>query len=355
MHNVDRNGMYMKKIVFNSCYIEITSKCNLKCLHCYNDSNTNLHFLDFDILRKTFKSLKDLGVSVISISGGEPLLHPSFKKIIEYNDELGITTDITTNGTMLHILNDDIIKKINKIQISLDGSTKETQDTIRGQNCYELIINNIKGLIKKDPDISKKLSLKMVINKLNKDEIKSYIDLAKKLSITDIRFSFMLLTGRALHNEELSLSIEEKLEIMQLVNDISKDNEKLLISQLGTTDVCPYTKDDNEIVFNTRIDYKGDVYPCQSISHEKYCFGNINTQELESILSYDKIVAFLDEMKERQKHIKNCQKCVWSCQCKGGCVGTSFFKGKIFETDQDCLLRKRIYNNAIKSKIREKV
>ena len=344
----------MKKIVFNSSYIEITSKCNLKCLHCYNDSNTNLYFLQYDILKKAFKSLKDMGISIVSISGGEPLLHPDFKRIVDYNYELGILTDLTSNGTMLHILDSDIIKKINKIQISLDGATKETQHEIRGKGSYDPVINNIKRLIKRYPDISQKLSLKMVINKLNKDEIKSYIDLAKELSIADIRFSFMLMTGRALNIEDLSLSIEEKMETIRLVNDLSNNNN-LLISQLGTTDVCPYTNDENEIVFNTRIDYKGDVYPCQSISHEKYCFGNINTQEIESILAYDKIVAFLDEMRERQKNIKSCQKCVWSCQCKGGCVGTSFFKGKLFETDQDCLLRKRIYNNAIKNKIRENV
>lgn len=334
---------------FPSCYFEINSTCNLNCIHCYNDSNgENRIVVSFEIIKNVIDELKKKEVKILSLSGGEPILHPDFEKIVKYTNDLDIDVHVATNGILLNIVNLDILKALKSIQISLDGACEKTHEKIRNKKgCFQKVIDNILYLNKVYPQINEKLSLKMVINKLNKEEILDYINLAKSLSIKDVRLSFMVLTGRAENNNEINLSYDEKLSLIKDVNNEIPNHPSMNISSLGTTDVCPFTTEKEEVTFGIRIDYNGDVYPCQTISDKKFSFGNINENNISNILTDKKLSEFLYEMRERQKYIQKCGKCVWKKQCNGGCVGTSFKDGKCYEVDADCSLRKTMYNNAI--------
>jgi len=336
---------------FPSCYFEITAMCNLNCIHCYNDSGKKkCSNLNLKTIKKAIDGLKERGVKILSLSGGEPLLNPDFASIVNYSNDIGFDVHIATNGTLLDKLDSNILNK----QISLDGASEKTHEKIRNtKGCFKKTINNILYLNKTYPQINEKLSLKLVINKLNKDELSNYIDLAKSLSIKDIRFSFMILTGRAEYNDEINLSCDEKIEIIKFINNEIPNHPSMNISTLGTTDICPYTKEKEEMTFGTRIDFNGDVFPCQSISDKKFCFGNIREESMSEILSNDKLSEFLCEMRDRQKHIYKCEKCVWKKQCNGGCVGTSFKNNNYYEIDADCLLRKKLYNNAIINEVKK--
>lgn len=64
------------KYRLDGCYIELTSRCNLRCKHCYNDSGE----LKEEISEQAFQNIlncydRDIE-PYISFSGGEPLLHP---------------------------------------------------------------------------------------------------------------------------------------------------------------------------------------------------------------------------------------------------------------------------------------
>ena len=59
----------------DGAYIEITSKCNMKCKQCYNDSEQrNNKFVTREEYVRTMKALVEHGCKIIVISGGEPLL-----------------------------------------------------------------------------------------------------------------------------------------------------------------------------------------------------------------------------------------------------------------------------------------
>ena len=76
----------------------ITNKCNCKCvmcdMHAMEPAQISLadakNVLDF-LARKRFL--------IVYITGGEPTLHPNITEIVEYANELGLVTTMTTNGT----------------------------------------------------------------------------------------------------------------------------------------------------------------------------------------------------------------------------------------------------------------
>ena len=66
--------------------LEITTKCNLNCLHCYNRENKNLDMPYQDIV-KCINFANENIINTFTISGGEACLHPQFKEICAYLKE----------------------------------------------------------------------------------------------------------------------------------------------------------------------------------------------------------------------------------------------------------------------------
>lgn len=95
-------------------------------------------------------------VSTVTICGrGEPLLHNNLCEMIRYASDRGLTTIISTNGT---ILNENIAKNLinsglSVISFSSDGYNKETYDTIRVGSRFDKALNNILQFIKLKNDM----------------------------------------------------------------------------------------------------------------------------------------------------------------------------------------------------------
>ena len=119
--------------------IKLTHNCNLKCKHCpfWKKERRNIPFLT---AKKSFMKLYKLGVRILIIEGGEPLLWKEnahdIHNIIDEANKLFYCTGITTNGTLPIDVNTKIV------WVSIDG-LKDTHDYIRGKS-FDKIISNIK-------------------------------------------------------------------------------------------------------------------------------------------------------------------------------------------------------------------
>src|SRR5512139_3132120 len=79
--------------------VEITSRCNLACLHCFNRSGAGstqeLSLADSVYL---FDQMQTWGNTEVRISGGEPTLHPDFPAIVDATVKRGLRVSLNTNG-----------------------------------------------------------------------------------------------------------------------------------------------------------------------------------------------------------------------------------------------------------------
>jgi len=96
-----------------------------------------------------------LGIPELVLTGGEPFLHKDIFEVIEYAKLCGRTVVMITNGFYGEdILQKVIASKADHFQISLDGSTKDIYDLIRGvPGSFDLVISNIKKLLKSDKNV----------------------------------------------------------------------------------------------------------------------------------------------------------------------------------------------------------
>ena len=97
-------------------------RCNLSCTYC-NEFDDFSKPVPIEQMLQRVDQLGDLGTSVITISGGEPMLHPQLDEIIQHMGRRRIVSGLITNG---YLLTADRIQKLNRaglewLQISIDN------------------------------------------------------------------------------------------------------------------------------------------------------------------------------------------------------------------------------------------
>ncbi|TKJ17351.1 hypothetical protein CEE44_02340 [Candidatus Woesearchaeota archaeon B3_Woes] len=161
------------KVPLRVTYI-VTNSCNLRCKYCYADSFSKKSDMNTCQVKNMMKEFKDLGTKIWKFGGGEPLIRNDIEDLIEYGRKLGFIISIDTNGTLtskkIHIL-----KKVDNVQISIDGP-KKIHDAIRGEGVFNKCIESINILNK----IGIKPMINCVISDKNIDYIEEMVLLAKK-------------------------------------------------------------------------------------------------------------------------------------------------------------------------------
>ena len=97
-------------------------RCNLACGYCNEYDHTSSP-VPLDIIKRRLDKLADLGTSIVTISGGEPMMHPELDDIIHHIRQRGMIAGLISNG---YYFTPERIKRLNKaglehLQISIDN------------------------------------------------------------------------------------------------------------------------------------------------------------------------------------------------------------------------------------------
>jgi radical SAM protein with 4Fe4S-binding SPASM domain len=167
--------------------IDLTHRCNLKCIHCYLDpqdrkGKERQEELSTEEILSILDEITDAGCLYLLITGGEPLLRRDFVQIYRRAKENGLLVTIFTNGTLIsnRILDlfDDLPPKA--IEISLYGATAETYEGITGiEGSYEWCLESIHKLL----DHGLNLRIKTILMSANQHEFYEMEQIAKDLRI----------------------------------------------------------------------------------------------------------------------------------------------------------------------------
>lgn len=109
-----------------------TRRCNLTCLHCYSSSGPTVSATTpLEMLVAALDDAAALGYSVLSVSGGEPLLYKPLLELLDHARSLGMRTTVTTNGLLLTERRlGELTGRVDVMAISVDGRP-ETHDVMR--------------------------------------------------------------------------------------------------------------------------------------------------------------------------------------------------------------------------------
>ena len=116
MVEMDENKDNMTYYPLKHLHIEITMECNERCIHCYlpNKLKSKGDQLSFSDFCKIVDEFVTLGGDDITLSGGEPLKHPDFIKMLDYCNSKNLVINILSNLTLM---NDELIAKLRDYNI----------------------------------------------------------------------------------------------------------------------------------------------------------------------------------------------------------------------------------------------
>ena len=177
--------------------IENVSRCNFRCTMC-QVSDYDKGKRAGDMSMEDFAQLIDeqYGLVEIKLNGiGEPLMQgDQFFEMIEYARAKNIWVRVITNASLLHLR--DNYKKlvdsdVNEIQISIDGSDKETFEKIRRGSRFERVVENCK-LINDYAKTKGVIITKMwtVVQSANVHQLSDLVQLAARVGFTIQVFCF---------------------------------------------------------------------------------------------------------------------------------------------------------------------
>ena len=113
--------------MYSRIYVEIGNACNKNCSFCHGTSRKK-RLMSFDEFKLTLDKIRHLTDYIYFHLMGEPLLHPLLLQFIEYANARGYKCAITTNGTLLEKLGDELVKSgVYKVNISLHGFEDEAE------------------------------------------------------------------------------------------------------------------------------------------------------------------------------------------------------------------------------------
>jgi len=301
-----------------SLELELSRKCNLRCIYCYAGSGEPLtHELNFEQICNVIEQAKELGAKkIIILGGGEPLLYPKLLELIEFIHKKILNIALFTNATLL---TKDIAQEFYKfnveVAIKLNSFNAKIQDMLAGKtNTFPLIMRGLKSLIQAGyPDNNHKLGVETIICRQNYKEIPKIWRWARKNSITPY-IEIMTLQGRAKQHRELEVSKEE---IEMLFNQLARiDNVEFnrywIVHPPLVASHCARHE------YSCTVAANGDVYPCPGVD---IAVGNIKQLPLKTILKNSPIIQDLRNIRENIKG--KCSKCELKYRCYG-CRGHAY-------------------------------
>jgi mycofactocin biosynthetic radical S-adenosylmethionine protein MftC len=314
---------------------EVTSACNYACRHCLSaalgqDGSSDL---DHEQCRSVVDELAEIGVFQVNFGGGEPFLRADFMDLLEYAQTRGITTCVSTNGSLVTY---ETARRLAAmpllyLQVSLDGATAATNDAIRGAGSYERALDAVRLLAGQG---LRGFSVNLVVTRLNFAELDAFCDLAESHG-AKARLSRLRPAGAArevwsdyrLRKDELTALSEflgRRPDV--LTGDsffpLAPDSRaKLGLNICGAAGMtCAIAPD-------------GGVYPCAFLNEPVFLAGNLLERPLLDIYRRSPVFE-----RFRALEAAACADCERLSLCHGGCPAVAYYVTSAIDApDPECL------------------
>lgn len=178
-----------------SIAIEPTTACNLRCPECPSGLRSftrETGNLKMDFFRRLIDELHPHTFYLTFYFQGEPYINPNFLEMVKYAADKKIYTATSTNG---HFLNDanaraTIESGLDRIIISIDGTTQETYEAYRKSGKLENVLQGTRNLVKWKRELKSKtphIIFQFLVVAPNEHQIPEVYALAKELGVDEVK------------------------------------------------------------------------------------------------------------------------------------------------------------------------
>lgn len=327
-----------------SIYFYLTKVCNLKCRHCwiapeFSNKPDLGEFLSYVTFDSVIEQAIPLGLREVKLTGGEPLLHPEFLRILQSVKKHGLGLHIETNGVLCTEEVACAIREASSkvsISVSMDGADAKSHEWIRGvSGSFDAALEGIGNLI----SAGLKPQLIFSLAKSNMNQIEPFIKLAEKLGAGSVKFNPIQPTGRGneLHQCLETLSIGELIEVGNWIeNEIAT---KVKVRVFFTQPLAFHSLSRMFSCHGNGCQVCGILEIIGVLADGSYSlcgigervpeliFGNALQDSISTVWSKSTV---LNEIREGMPHELEgiCGICLMKALCKGSCLAQNYYRSQ---------------------------
>lgn len=331
-----------EKRKLKSATVEINTTCNFRCIHCYNQ-DLKPCIMNLELFKKVINQLVLNGCQVVTLTGGEILLHPNFAEMYKYCFSKGLRVTLFTNGYFidkyLDLLNNH---KPKKIEISLYGSSNEIYKKICGiADGFDVVYRNVCLVLENKLN----LVLKTIVMEQNVLDFQNIQSLCYKIGVP-FKFDINILKSKNFTNDQTQQrlcrhykSFMDTIAQYRLNNWKTYEKKYEEIKENGLLYKCYAGRK------NLFISAHGGVRICNFAEFSEKSLLDMELSEIWK--SFEKFV----NLKEDKN--SECYKCKYKVYCSNCPVSTYMDKGTdgttVLPVEQNCRGAKYIFDAVTKN------
>ncbi len=226
-----REKLYRKPFL-RSLFLELTTRCNERCLHCGSSCGDIVREeLSPEQYREFLTKIKsDFGTANprICLTGGEPLMRRDFFEIAQMIHELGFRWGMTSNATLIDKAAAEKLERfgMRTISVSVDGLRESHDSFRRTPGGWDAAMRGIQNLI--DRRAFQDVQITTVVHKGNIDELEQMYQLLLGVDIDSWRVINIDPIGRAKLHPELLLDAADYRRMFDFIAEKRREGMPVL-------------------------------------------------------------------------------------------------------------------------------
>ncbi|UCG36163.1 MAG: radical SAM protein [Candidatus Bathyarchaeota archaeon] len=300
--------------------LALTFRCQNNCVHCYAGGPRETAELATEKWEKVIDRLGDLGIFIVTFTGGEPTLLEDLPKLLKYSQDKGIVTGLITNGRRLK--DKKYVKLLEEsgldfVQVTLESHKPSVHDKITGsEGSWKETVAGIRNALQTQIYVTTNTTL----NRHNASGFLETIDYIKKLGVAAFGCNSLIYSGKAIGLKgEFALSTETLRSLLpKIVEKAEQINLRFLwytptqYCRLDPVKLGLGVKSCTAALINMCVAPNGDIYPCQSYFES---LGNILRDKWKRIWNHPLSL----RIRNREYVEAKCEDCPQLQTCGGGC------------------------------------
>ena len=291
----------------------LTNDCNLACAHCYRDTE-RVDRLSLADVRRVCDSLP---IRAVNLGTGENALHPEFRAILRELHARGLVVTLTSNGYSTSVLDDEELRWLRDVELSLDFATEPEQDAWRGDGNWRLVLSETERARR----LGVAVTIVAVMMRTNYDGLPAIARVAAAHGA-----AFRVNVYQAVKTDAFSLTYDQFWTGFRLLLEacpLAVCSEPLVRAVLGLgprAEGCGCA--------TVRVTPRGEVLPC--VYWPKRALTLADLERLGPAVVRSAAFAELDTLPE------GCRGCTLVDVCHGGCASRRLLRGGLELPDEFC-------------------
>lgn len=320
---------------------ELTLKCNLACQHCGSRAGqSRTDELSTEEALDVVKQLAEVGITEVTLIGGEAFLRPDWLEIARAITDAGMFCGMTTGGFGISQETAYRMKEagIKTVSVSVDG-LKATHDRLRGKpGSWQWAFKTMKHL--KQAKIT--FGSNTQINRLSAPEFPLIYEALRDAGISGWQIQLTVPMGNASDNSEILMQPHELIDLYPVIAKVTKRARKEGVNVQpgnnigyygpyerlfrGQGDAWKFWQGCTAGLSTLGIEADGKIKGCPSLPTAAYTGGNVRDRSIREIVETTEELRFnLDkDTSKGTDHLWGfCKTCEFAKLCRGGCSWTA--------------------------------